>query len=221
MTDGMIGNAHVSIPDLIERVVAFRTLNYTGPVEFKEPNEFKVDIATGKIVRNEQLIKDKLQDAVAKHGKKEYAEDDALLGTLHSPQYNKSTDTWGREMVAKCGSGHKHTAPDHDCSCGLYCYYALKESSSTHSYNGREVAVCVSVAGHIEAHGTGMRVEKMRIEAMYALSYAGLGRLCEHMGVNFFPVESYSKDQFLEHCTEYGDKLPKTMRAGAQSEEQF
>jgi hypothetical protein len=83
------------------------------------------------------------------------------------------------------------------------------------------VYICVSVEGQIEAHETGMRVEKMRIEAMYALSFAGLARLCEKLEIPFFPVESYSAEQFLNHCKEYGDELPKHMRAGYQEDKEL
>ena len=213
MTDGLIGNLHVAVPDLMERVIAFRSLNYSGPVEFKEPNEFKVDVATGKIVRNDEVIQQKLEEAKERYGEPKYADEKTLLGTLHSPQYNKDCKPWKKEMVAECGAGQKHKAPESSCACGLYCYYELKAINCNYNYSGREVYVCVSVEGKIEAHTTGMRAEKMRIEALYALSYTGLSQLCEALEVSFFPIESYSKEQFLAHCQEYGDQLPDNMRA--------
>src|SRR4051812_30049297 len=218
MTDGLIGSSHVTVPDLMERVIAFRTLNFKGPMEFREPNEFKVDVKTGKIVRNDEVIREKLLEAKAKHGEPDYTGNDlTLLGQLISPQYSSAVarGSWTKDMVATCGSGHTHKAPDPSCSCGLYCYYELKDSGAqTYSYNGSEVYACVSVEGTIEAHTTGMRVEKMRVEAIYALSYAGLNALCKALEIAFFPVESYNREQFLMVCKEYGDQLPVNMRAG-------
>lgn len=219
MTDGLIGADHVTVPDLMERVIAFRTLNFKGPQEFREPNEFKVDVKTGRIVRNVDLIQEKLCEAKAQHGEPNYTGNDkTLLGQLNSPQYsNAKGGSWTKDMVAVCGNGNDHKAPAQDCSCGLYCYYDLKESNSTgHSYSGSEVYACVSVEGTLEAHTTGMRVEKMTVEAIYALSYAGLNALCQALQIAFFPVESYNRDQFLMACKEYGDQLPINMRAGNQ-----
>lgn len=219
MTDGLIGNQHVTVPDLMERVIAFRTLNFKGPAEFREPNEFKVDVKTGKIVRNDELIQEKLGEAKARYGEPNYTgTDKTLLGVLTSPQYNKAGgDSWTKDMVATCGAGRPHKAPAQDCSCGLYCYYELKQNHSTgYSYSGSEVYACVSVEGTLEAHTTGMRVEKMTVEAIYALSYAGLSALCQALQIAFFPVESYNREQFLMACKEYGDQLPVNMRAGNQ-----
>lgn len=222
MTDGLIGSQHVTVPDLMDRVIAFRTLNYSGPQQFKEPNEFKVDVKTGKIVRNDEVIKEKLNEAAAKFGGTVNENEREIVGALSSPQYSKqNARAWKKDMVAECGQGHKHKVPDHNCSCGLYCYYDLKAGSSNYSYGGAEVHACVSVEGTLEAHTTGMRVEKMTVEAIYALSYAGLSRLCEVLEITFFPVESYNRDQFLMACREYGDPLPKTMRAGNQSDKEI
>lgn len=202
MTDGLIGNDHVTVPDLMDPVIAFRTLNYNPPTTWTEPNEFKVDIATGQIVRNEELIVEKREE----YGGEEY-------GRFTSPQYNKKNEAWTKHMTAKCGALKDHKAPHKDCSCGLYCYYELKETTPHYSYNAKETAVCVSVYGSIEAHNTGMRCEKMTIEAIYSLSYKGLTDLCKELGIALFPIESYNRGQFLNACTEYGDPLPKNMRA--------
>lgn len=208
MTDGLIGNAHITVPDLMERVIAFRTLNYNAPHEFKEPNEFKVDIATGTIVKNDELIAEK---RMTHDG----------YGRLVSPQYSSHTEPWKKEMIATCGAGGNHKAPDQTCKCGLYCYYTLKEISYNYSYTGREVYACVSVEGTLEAHTLGMRVEKMIVEAIYSLSFPGLGNLCEELDIMFFPVESYNREQFLMACKEYGDELPVNMRAGNQSDKEL
>lgn len=76
MSDGMVGHSHVTIPDLLEPVVGFRTFNITGcpakeawtevipesvkitksskvpPAPFVEPNAFVVDPVSGKMIRD-------------------------------------------------------------------------------------------------------------------------------------------------------------------------
>lgn len=234
MTDGMIGDAHVTVPDLMERVIAFRTLSYIAPpvseLGGETPNEFKIDLATGKIVPNETLIKQKFDEARKRYGEAKLEETrykDKPIGYFVSPQYNRikkgtNRDHWKKEMVAQCGAGKKHKAPDHKCQCGLYCYYDLRGSEFIgHSYNSKEIHCCVSVEGKIEAHGSGMRCEKMRVEAIWALSYVGLSGLCEKLKIPFFPVESYNSDQFLNACKEFGDPLPKNLRPNGKDEIPF
>jgi hypothetical protein len=209
MTDGMIGHTSVVVPDLMDRVIAFRSLNYVSHRDFRGPNEFKIDIATGKIVPNWGAIK-------------AHEDLEGAVGELHSPQYNRTGQcVWGKEMTASCGAGHKHKAPNHSCHCGLYCYYSLQEISFEYSYRGSIVYCCVSCEGGIEAHSTGMRVEKMTIEAVYALSHLGLSDLLKSLEIAFFPIESYTRDQFLNACQEYGDPLPKSLRAGSEEEKEL
>jgi len=218
MTDGMIGNSHVTVPDLMERVIAFRTLTYKPPLELRvgEPNEFKLDLTTGRIIRNEELIESKKKEAFERHGPYKVDKYKKPIGQLKSPQFHRMAvnDEWKKEMKAKCGNEKKHKAPASDCTCGLYCYYEFDVSSrSGYSYSSHEVHCCVSVEGHIEAHSTGMRCEKMRIEAIYALSYTNLKETLEHLDIMFIPTEQYSSEQFLMMCKEFGDPLPKELRA--------
>jgi hypothetical protein len=57
-----------------------------------------------------------------------------------------------------------HRAPGHDCSCGVHVNYRPNADVSKVDYRG--VSGIVTVWGHVEAHGTGMRAEYARVEAL-------------------------------------------------------
>src|SRR5688572_6682963 len=70
--------------------------------------------------------------------------------------------------TARCARGAGHTAPDTDCSCGIYAFHAM------HNQLRHEPVVgAIAAWGDMEVHRDGFRAERA---AVLALSGTGLGR---------------------------------------------
>src|SRR4051812_34295595 len=106
MSDGMIGQTSLTVPDLIEPVVGFRTFIYIAgspAVEghfvpqskidpdanpFVEPNEFVTDPLTGKMTKNYAAIAvayEKWRDSLQIKGERWVPPQDAVPASLKSP----------------------------------------------------------------------------------------------------------------------------------------
>lgn len=227
MSDGAIGKSHVTIPDLLEPVVGFRTFKVTGgqPAReawdelkwsnnpygepFKEPNEFVTDPATGQLIKNYNKIAEAFEKWQASLGTSttiHHEATPAILPTLVSPQY--ADWEWSAEKnTAKCIGSHLEAAPYGACNCGLYSYYDAEQCTP----GGFSIMGIVTSWGRIEAHATGMRSQFMEIHALWggdAMKLLGP----EWDGVLKFWVGEVDRKEFASLASEFGSPIPETMR---------
>lgn len=245
MSDGAIGNAHVTIPDLLEPVVGFRTftikdaapareawdeIKWSGNPHnepFREPNEFVTDPATGKLIKNYAKIAEAFKEWQASLGTQtiiHHPATEAVGGHLISP--TKVGHVWKPGVnVADClliEGTEMHMAPHPNCQCGLYSYYDCPKLSVI----GRSVSRVVGVVtqwGQIEAHATGMRSQFMKIEALLG-NEAQLRTLASEWFDSedaplIFDNETTSCDEFASLASEFGSPLPETMRPKVTEED--
>jgi hypothetical protein len=243
MTDGMIGNSHVTIPDLLEPVVGFRTFKavfqearpawdekvWTGanPKDnpFIEPREYVTDPYTGKLVKNYTAIADAFQKWQASLGTFREVHHPAIekssIGIISPNQFGHVWDPG--KVTARCSRSLRgdlmHNAPDPDCGCGLYSYYKPDGCVC----GGDILLGIVTQWGKIEAHSTGMRSEFMEIGALL-----GAGRVMKILAedekwkdVIQFSLDDVSRVEFTELASEFGSPLPEGMRPKVSLEEEI
>jgi hypothetical protein len=226
MSDGQIGHSNVTIPDLLEPVVGFRTFTITKdkgrpswtertprvpPAPFVAPKAYVTDPVSNKLIPDyikiaaafklwqESMVSREIYHPPIPAGKV----------TLRSP--NKEYVWQAGTNEAICGvSADGHTAPGPDCPCGLYSYYDVPR---TPMY--RPVGIVTSW-GQIEAHETGMRSQYMKIELLCG------SELAQEVAEQFEIPYVHPTDKFLDVLEnlagEYGSPLPVGMRPKAKSD---
>lgn len=231
MSDGMIGDSHVTIPDLLEPVVGFRAFRvhitlareayveerWTGPDPnanpFTVPPVYIVDPLTGRAIPDYAKIAEAQKKWQASLGHMHRVEHPAIKETtvaIASP--NQVGHFWvPGKIVAECHAKGAHKSPAPDCGCGLYSYYDNKKLA----WSSNTVIGLVTQWGNIEAHATGMRSEFMKIEALH-----GSARVIKAIAqadmwkdeVLFFPSEEATPSEFASLATEFGSPMPEAMR---------
>lgn len=245
MGDGMIGQSHVAIPDLLEPVVGFRTFTVVGgtPAKeawdqevwsnnpagdpFVEPNEFVTDPATGKLIKNYKKIAEAFEKWQASLGTMKivhHEAEPATKATLASP--TKKTHRWvPGQNEATCLRGpiqvamNPEDAPWHKVPYGsCECgYYSYYEAKNT-APGGMTLLGIVTSWGRIEAHPTGMRSQYMEIHALWggdAMKLLGP----EWNDVLKFWVGEVDVKEFASLATEFGSPMPEGMRPKLSEEE--
>lgn len=219
---------HITAPDLIDPVIGFRSWTYVEAhaaipaaykivgkkqyAEFIPPREY-VTLPDGKIVQNMQAVGEawkKWRDSIYGDGERVCVRPEmpASEGYLSS----RGNFRWEyAEQKAVCGNGTGHSAPHHNCECGLYSYYEPKDVS------GRARGI-VSCTGVIEAHVTGMRSQYMKIEHLFG--GPNLQVFAERIKVPFTDIRQFDSAQkiaevILATAREYGSVLPESMRPKA------
>jgi hypothetical protein len=129
---------------------------------------------------------------------------------------------WKRDNEAKCDLGCFEvvrfdfsdkelvisTPPGKECDCGLYGYFNCPSA-------GHGVIGIVSCTGKIQVHSTGMRSQKMRIEALAAdnkITREGLEKLD---WIGDIPIFSKISQKM---ALEFGSPLPQSMRYNQKNE---
>lgn len=110
---------------------------------------------------------------------------------------------WEKNTTAKCGKSH--TAPDTNCSCGLYAYKTLAQAVYQASHlqcapvlrrialnesnkNTFYVVGLIAAAGKVENHKSGWRAEKAQILSIASFnpsSNKDVKTIAENLGVSF------------------------------------
>lgn len=217
-----------SAPDLINPVIGFRGWTYSEPhgylpaewkiqgkkqySEFVPPREY-VTLPDGKVVLNMKAVGEaweKWRDSIYGDGKKVIVRH--ARGASEGGLSSRAGFEWSLDNTAECSKGkshvESHVAPEHDCQCGLYCYY---EPQASYSYAVNGIVTC---SGKIEAHQTGMRAQHMRIEHIFG--GPNIKPIAERFGVPWSDVTVMGvesrKSLMTELASEYGDPLPVSMR---------
>lgn len=223
MTDGAIGKQHITVPDLIDPIVGFRTMKYKPPTRivktadlmWREPNAYIID-KNGNLVPDQKVRESAYQRMMAEEALKRHKVLVNWQPALISPNQDF---VWDRENTAMCSKGARivgdHQAPEATCSCGLYCYYKPK---IPHGLYADVVFAIVTVSGKVEAHTTGMRAQYMQVEHVFGTE-DGVKVLTDKWGI---PYQTINNDNVLMESTlceaminiasEYGSPMPESMK---------
>jgi hypothetical protein len=225
--DGAIGNKHVTIPDLIDPVLGFRAFNIreqdskkiikqikeieSKRYNFNTPAAYKME-SDGKLVPDYEVIElarsvwNKNQIGVL-HELESKLRAAAISPLALTSGYNT---TWTREMEAICNaSSRSHLVPSPECTCGLYCYYS-PEGMFTHG----SIGGIVTCWGRIEAHSSGMRVQRMRIEVLITPTHTNVSKVKELAKNWEIPCVQYTTSSHLKTlAADFGSLVPESMRA--------
>lgn len=227
MSDGMIGKENVTIPDLLEPVVGFRTFSISGgnpykpawienkaprPKEpFREPPDYVTDPVSGKLIKDYEKIyhafmawKQSMEPQIIHHPAVE-AQPACLISPHRSYVWKAGTNE------AEC-TNHDHVAPEKDCQCGLYSYYDVPNEY----VSDRQAIAIVTSWGKIEAHTKGMRSQYMNIELLLGGRWAApIAEEWEIPFIRYVAGGSDAKTLLNKVVSEYGSPLPESMRPKA------
>lgn len=239
MSDGMIGNSHVTIPDLLEPVVGFRTfivkggraaskaydeitwVNNPNGEPFKEPPCYVVDPISGKLIKDYNTVSKafkKWQNSLGEQKVIHHPARPATRGTIVSP--NKGDFEWKPGVnKASCtgsifvnsGLNYIEQSPHGVPNPNCSCGFYSYYTGFGMAEGGSTVMGIVTQWGQIEAHSTGMRSEFMQIEALYG------GEILNTLGDEWddvikFSIGEVSRKEFAALATEFGSPLPYMMR---------
>jgi len=142
----------------------------------------------------------------------------AMGARLRSPYVPVFWDT--PELTASCSPGAdprimrlSHVAPHPHCRCGIYAYLEPDLDFARVDYRG--VVGVVTLWGRIEVHGTGMRAQHARVEALahysrwHGRQKRAVSTIAHELGVDLVDLPE------LESAAErYGRRLPHTLLPG-------
>jgi hypothetical protein len=136
---------------------------------------------------------------------------DGALWALHAD------DRWQRGVqTARCtnGSGHAEPAPKHDCTCGLYAWYAptpRTASAATKDLVGGAVALW----GALELHPRGMRAQHAMVVALALPLSRGVKRRRLLAVADALEVPAVPARALRATALECGALLPPSLRPRA------
>jgi hypothetical protein len=241
MSDGMIGQSHITIPDLTEPVVGFRAFRVIAKQEavedkfvevwerdphanpFVPPNEYITDPFTGKAIPNYDAIAEaqkKWQASLGKKTRKFVPGHLEIPAMLVSPtqQYQwkpgRNEATCNRRIMEHRTYGTQSHGAHAAPHSQCQCGLYSYYDCSKLSTTGNTVVGIVTQWGQIEAHSEGMRSEFMKIEALCGVRDMGRD-IAEEWGIPFisYTPGGSRPDQLLETIvTEFGSPLPVSMR---------
>jgi hypothetical protein len=145
----------------------------------------------------------------------------AMGARLRSPYVPVFWDS--REQTATCVSGADphitrlpHHAPHPHCRCGIYAYHEPDLDFVRVDYRG--VVGIVSLWGRIEVHGSGMRAEHARVEALahYSRWHSRQDRAVRTIAEEL-EVDLVELDQLEDAAGRYGRPLPETLLPVAET----
>jgi len=124
---------------------------------------------------------------------------------LAGPQRRTAWPAGGAWLVAECERDPAHTAPEHDCACGIHAFHPDEANARRVLALRREIAGVVECDGPAEIHPEGFRAARGRPHALVLQPgrNAGLiGRLAAAYGAEV--VEVRRPADLVEWCRERG-----------------
>jgi hypothetical protein len=111
----------------------------------------------------------------------------------------------GGWMVARCGVGGEHAAPDRGCECGIHAWHPSRRSARSVMSSRRDMAGIVEAQGAVEVHDDGFRAERARPYA-FVLTRSGNAKLVRRLAAAYVArvLELDRSAELAAYCHEHG-----------------